>query len=165
MGLFAVEAAAADATRRLREVGFTRADYEVLSGTPFPPGAFGEAHPRERLWVFPLMGAICGFAVGLLITAGTQLAYPLVTHGKPILSIPPMVNIMYEGTLLGAIILTVIGIIFESRLPDLNAVPYDPRISEGYVGVVVTRPEGRAAAAEQVFRETGAADIIRAGGG
>ena len=45
--------------------------------------------------MFPLVGALVGFAIGLLWTAGTQISYPLVTGGKPLLSIPPMTVIMY----------------------------------------------------------------------
>jgi hypothetical protein len=98
--------------------------------------------------------------VGLLLTIGTQVSYPLVTGGKPILSIPPMINVLYEGTMLGAVLFTVFGIIFESRLPDFGAAPYDPRISEGYLGVLVSRAEGRLGAAERALRDAGAVDII-----
>ena len=62
-----------------------------------------------------LAGAACGIMLGLLVAVGSQLAYPLVTGGKPILSVPPMVIIMYEGTILGAmlgaIIFPVVGVI------------------------------------------------------
>ena len=107
------------------------------------------------------MGAACGFIVGLLVTAGSQLAYPLVTGGKPILSVPPMAIIMYEGTMLGAIIFAVIGIIIESRLPRIFMGAYDTRITEGYIGVTVTADESRMEEAEKVLRESGAEDIKR----
>ena len=68
---------------------------------------------RIVLWV--LAGAVCVLFSGLLVTAVSQLAYPLVTGGKPVLSIPPMAIIMYEGTMLGAIIFAVMGIIIELR--------------------------------------------------
>ena len=98
--------------------------------------------------------------MALLVTIGTQLVYPIVTGGKPIIAIPPMINVMYEGTMLGAIMFTVVGIVFESRLPDLAALPYDPRISEGFLGLLVTRTDGRGAAAEQALRGAGAVDIV-----
>ncbi len=68
---------------------------------------------------------------------------------------------MYEGTMLGAIIFTVIGIIFESRLPRLFMGAYDTRITEGYIGVTVTAEADRMEQAERVLREAGAEDITR----
>ena len=161
IGLFAEPDPAADAMDALSEAGFTQAEYEVLTGTPYPEGTFGEAEPVHHLFRYPLLGAACGFIIGLLLTTATQLSYPLVTGGKPILSIPPMVIVMYEGTMLGAIIMTVFGIVFESRLPRLFMGAYDTRVTEGYIGVVVTAQEDRIASAEEVLRQAGAEDIKR----
>ena len=152
---------AADALDALRAAGFAENQYEVLTGTPYPEGTFGEAEPVHKLYRFPLMGAASGFIVGLLLTAGTQIAYPLVTGGKPILSIPPMAIIMYEGTMLGAIIFTVFGIVFESRLPRLLMGAYDNSITEGAVGVAVTVDEERVGEAEKILRRGGADDLKR----
>lgn len=164
LGLYAEPEAAARAVGALKQAGFGPHDIDVLTDTPYPEGAFGEPHVRHRLFVFPLIGAACGFAVGLLLTIGTQIDYPLVTGGKPILSIPPMVNVMYEGTMLGAIIFTVLGILFESRLPWFGPAPYDPRISEGYVGILVAAPDGRLDEAERLLRGAGAADVVHENG-
>jgi hypothetical protein len=163
LGVYAEAEAAARAVGSLRQAGFRGADVEILTDTPYPEGAFGEDHVRHRLYVFPLIGAACGFAVGLLLTIGTQIDYPLVTGGKPILSIPPMVNVMYEGTMLGAIIFTVLGIIFESRLPWFGGAPYDGRISAGYIGVLVASSPDREEVAERALREAGPADVLRPG--
>ena len=83
----------------------------------------------------------------------------MVTGGKPILSIPPMAIITYEGTMLGAIIFTVLGIVFESRLPRTKIGLYDERIMEGYVGVLVTAEEDRIPVAQNVLKEAGAESI------
>ena len=160
LGLFARPEEVATALDRLRAAGFGAHDVEILSDTPYPEGAFGEAPVRHRLYVFPFVGAGCGFAIGLLLTIATQLSFPLVTGGKPILSIPPMINVLYEGTMLGAIIFTFLGVLFESRLPDFRPTPYDPRISEGYLGVVVRRTAGNAAEARAALRAAGAFDLL-----
>ncbi len=161
VGLFTEPDPAADAMDALKEAGFTQAEYEVLTGTPYPEGTFGEAEPVHKLYRFPLLGAACGFIIGLLLTVGTQISYPVVTGGKPILSVPPMAIVMYEGTMLGAIIMTVFGIIFESRLPRMFMGAYDDRITEGYIGVVVTTQKDRIANAEEVLKGAGAEDIKR----
>ena len=121
----------------LRAAGFIAPNVEVLSGTPYPSGTFGEPQRPHYLFTFAFAGALAGFIVGLLVTVGTQISYPMVTGGMPILSLPPMFNVLYEATLLGAIIFTVLGTLFESRLPNFAEVPYDVRITQGYLGVLV----------------------------
>jgi hypothetical protein len=160
LGLFREPEQVAQAMDALRAAGFASRDLKILTDTPYPDGAFGEEPEKHRLYVFPFIGAACGLSMGLLLTIGTQLAYPIVTGGKPLLSVPPMINIMYEGTMLGAIMFTVAGIVFESRLPYLTGTPYDERISEGYLGLLITRTEGRLPDAERVLREAGAVDVV-----
>ena len=160
LGLFREADDAARAVARLRAAGFDGRDIEVISDAPYPEGAFGEAPTEHRLYVFTAAGALAGLAVGLLLTIGTQLSYPLVTGGKPILAIPPMLTIIFEGTMLGAILFTVAGVVYESRLPRLGRGLYDPRIAEGQLGVLVTGLGNRAEIAGRVLREVGAHDTI-----
>ena len=162
LGLFKSAEVAAEATDRLHEAGFTAESYEVLTGCPYPDGAFGERMAKHRLYAFPFIGAACGLAVAILVTAGGQIAYPVVTGGKPILAIPPMAIISYEGTMLGAILFTILGVLFESRLPRPFMGVYDTRITEGYIGIALNCPEERVAAAELVFRQAGADDVKKA---
>ena len=160
LGLFGDATLAAAGGEALERAGFAPGEWDVLSGAPYPAGAFGEHPSPHRLYVFPFVGAACGFAVAVLLTVGTQLANPLVTGGKPILSLPPMVHVIYEGTMLGAILFTVFGIIFESRLPRRHLGVYDPRVTAGYIGLLVAGPEDRLGLAEQTLRQAGAADIV-----
>ena len=164
LGLFDNADTAADATDGLMEVGVNQEDFDVLTGSPYPEGAFGEKTPVHHIYVFPLIGALMGLSVAFLLTSGTQIAYPIVTGGKPILSFPAMTIISYEGTLLGAVIFTILGIIFESRLPRAKLDPYDPRITEGYIGLLVTCPEERLDAVDQALRRGKAVDVIHEGG-
>ena len=157
LGVFKQVDEAVEAADKLKENGLD--EFEVLSGTPYPEGAFGEKVANHRLYVWPLVGAMLGFSIAVLVTAGTQLAYPLVTGGKPILALPAMFIIAYEGTMLGAIISTIIGVVFESRLPKAKLDLYDPRITEGYIGLVVVAPDGQAEQVDALFKEANAADV------
>jgi hypothetical protein len=159
LGLFQDPEQAASAMTELKGNGFPVEDLDVYSGCPFPEGSFGEQEPTHRLYMFPLVGAMIGFAIGILWTAGTQISYPLVTGGKPLLSIPPMTIIMYENTMLGAIIFTVLGVLFESRLPKRDLGLYDERITEGYVGILVNCPEARVREAETLLTSAGAEEV------
>ena len=160
LGLFDNANTAADATDVLLEAGCAQEDFDVLTGSPYPEGAFGEKDPVHHVYVFPLIGALMGLSVAFLLTSGTQIAYPMVTGGKPILAFPAMVIIGYEGTLLGAVIFTILGIIFESRLPRPKLDPYDARITDGYIGLLVTCPEEKLEDMEQALRRGSAVDII-----
>ena len=163
LGLFQQPDPAADAMDGLKEAGFELGTFDVLTGTPYPEGAFGEHVPQHRLFRFPAFGAIIGFTLSIFLTAATQLAYPMVTGGKPILSIFAMLIIMYEMTMLAGVIATVIGIIFESRLPNLKPGVYDTRITEGWIGVVITfDDESKVAEAENVLNKAGALEIKHA---
>jgi hypothetical protein len=95
------------------------------------------------------------------MTSMTQMAYPLVQGGKPILSLPPMAVVTYESTMLGAIIFTVLGIIFESRLPKTKLGLYDTRITEGYIGVLVNAEEDQLPRVSGILTQAGAVDVVR----
>jgi hypothetical protein len=159
LGLFSEPDAAANAMDGLHAAGFELGTFDVLTGTPYPEGAFGEHVPQHRLFRFPAFGAIIGFTTALLFTAATQLAYPVVSGGKPVFSLFAMLVIVYEITMLSAVIATVVGIIFESRLPNLNPGAYDPRITEGWIGVVVSASPDKAQTAEGVLKRAGAAEV------
>ena len=160
LGLFQQPELAADAMDGLKEAGFELGTFDVLTGTPYPEGAFGEYVPQHRLFRFPAFGAIIGLTLSIFLTAVTQLAYPMVTGGKPILSVFAMLIIMYEMTMLAGVIATVIGIIFESRLPNLKPGVYDTRITEGWIGVVVTfDDDSKVAEAQDVLNKAGALEI------
>ena len=159
-GLFDNEDSAADATDVLLEAGSTQDDFDVLTGSPYPEGAFGEKDPVHHIYVFPIIGALMGLTMALVLTAGTQVAYPMVTGGKPILAFPAMTIICYEGTLLGAVLFTIICIIFESRLPRLRLDPYDARINEGYIGLLVTTEEEKLDDMERALIRGSALEVV-----
>ena len=163
LGLFQQPEPAADAMDGLKEAGFELGTFDVLTGTPYPEGAFGEHVPQHRLFRYPAFGAIIGFTLAIFLTSVTQLAYPMVTGGKPILSIFAMLIIMYEMTMLAGVIATVVGIVIESRLPNMKPGIYDTRITEGWIGVVVSfDDDSKVTDAERVLNGAGAVEIKHA---
>ena len=73
IALFKDVDSAADALDAVRAGGFERDEYEILTGTPYPEGTFGEEKPHHGLFRYPLVGAVCGFIIGLILTAGLNL--------------------------------------------------------------------------------------------
>ena len=161
LGLFEDPNYAAEAGDALKRANISENDYDFLTDAPYPEGAFGERHESHRLYVFPFVGALIGITAGIILTTMTQLAYPLTQGGKPILSLPPMAIVTYETTMLGAIIFTVLGIIFESRLPKTKLGLYDTRITEGYIGVLVNVEEEQLNEVSGILTQAGAVDVVR----
>ena len=162
LGLYNDPNQAADAMDALKSAGFAQGTFDVLTGTPYPEGAFGEHVPQHRLFRFPAFGAIIGFTLALFLTVTTSIAYPLVTGGKPILSFFAMLVILYEMSMLSAVISTVVGIVIESRLPNVNPGVYDNRITEGLIGVVITTDDDKADTAIDALNGAGAMEIKQA---
>ena len=161
LGLFEDANYAAEAGDALQQAGVEQQDYDFLTDAPYPEGAFGERPEPHRLYVFPLLGALVGLTIGIMLTSMTQMAFPLVQGGKPILSLPPMAVVTYESTMLSAIIFTIIGILFESRLPKLKMGLYDTRITEGYIGVLVMAEEEQLSQVSAILTQAGAVDVVR----
>ena len=72
-----------------------------------------------------------------------------------------MAVVTYESTMLTAIIFTIIGIIFESRLPSFKQGLYDTRITEGYIGVLANVEEEQLGQVSALFTQAGAVDVVR----
>ena len=156
LGLFKDANAAADAGDALRSSGVSDTDIDFLTDAPYPEGAFGEREEKHRLYLFPFIGATLGLTAAILLTSMTQLAYPLVTGGKPILALPAMAVVSYEGTMLGAILLSCLGVVFEYRLPKLKKGLYETKITEGYIGVLASVEDGQLDQTAGILNQSGA---------
>lgn len=131
-----------DAIHELRKKGFR----EITAYAPFPEhhieAALGHEHSPVRVWT--LVGALTGTATGFAFTAWTSMDWPLITGGKPILSIPAYVVIAFELTILFGALATVIGLFIHARIPQLKPnVVYDPEFSSGRFGIYVAAPEAQ----------------------
>jgi hypothetical protein len=103
-----------------------------------------------RVWT--LVGGLTGAATGLAFTTWTSMDWPLVVGGKPIVSIPPYVIIIFELMVLFGALATIIGLFVLSRLPNVKpAIIYDPEFTAGRYGVYVEAPSDRLAEARRIL--------------
>jgi hypothetical protein len=124
------------AISELRRAGFE----ELTAYAPLPEHHIEHAmgYDQSPVRVFTLVGALTGTATGFAFTAWTSMDWPLVTGGKPILSMPAYVVIAFELTILFGALATVIGLFVNSRLPHVaGKVVYDPEFSAGRFGIEV----------------------------
>lgn len=76
--------------------------------------------PHSKLKFFTLAGALTGFLGGFALTIGTVLDWPLITGGKPLISIPAFIVIVFEMTILLGATASFLGFILLSRLPGFK---------------------------------------------
>jgi hypothetical protein len=157
LGVFSEIDAAVEAIGRLRAAGMHR----IVTFSPMPSHDLEHAlhPPPSAVRVFTLVGGLTGAATGFALPTLTSLDWPLVTGGKPIIAIPPMVIIAFELTILFAALSTVAGLFINARLPRARTkVIYDPSFSAGNFGVFVSA-NGNAAKAREIMTDSGARSV------
>jgi hypothetical protein len=69
---------------------------------------------------FTLAGALAGLVAGFAFTIWTVNQWPLITGGKPLISIPPFVVIAFALTILLGATASLTGFLLLARLPSLR---------------------------------------------
>ncbi len=163
LGLFEDIDPAAAALRQLkRDRGEGSQDLMVLSSVPFPEGVLEADASPIRLPIITIGAAVVGILFGILLAAGTAQLYLIRVGGKPISPVPPTAIIAYEMMMLFALSTAFAAALFEMRLPSWRSKVYDPRISEGMIGIAAHCGDSEQAdRAERFCRDAGAADVRR----
>jgi Alternative complex III, ActD subunit len=147
-----------DAISRLREAGHT--DLQVWSPIPAPEIEEAMDIHSSPVGMWTLIGGITGLTTGVLLTIGTSLGYPLVTQGKPIVSLPPFVVFMFELTVLLTGIFGLVALLVHARRPVIHLDKnYRTNFSVDRWGVFVPADAARRGEAEALVRETGAVEV------
>jgi len=158
LGVFAELDATALAIERLREAGLRH----MAVFTPVPRHELEHAlhEPESPVRLFTLVGGLTGAATGFALPIWTSLDWPLITGGKPIISLPAFVIIAFELTILFGALSTVVGLFINARLPRARReVVYDPSFSAGKFGIFVAATDTRIPEAAGIMRESGAEQV------
>ena len=116
--------------------------------------------PQSPVRMFTLVGGLTGTATGFALPIWTSLDWPLITGGKPIISLPAFVIIAFELTILFGALSTVVGLFINARLPRARReVVYDPSFSAGKFGIFVAATDTRIPEAAGIMRESGAEQV------
>ena len=161
LGLFHEATSTADTIDQLRRLGLPDEMITVMSGMPYRPEMLGRPRPQRRLGRIALLGALAGCLLGLFLTVGIFLLYPLEQGGQPIVPVPPSLIILFEATMLGAMVATFVGLLLENRFPIFKSQLYDPRITEGHIGVLAQVGAALANQAESILTANGAHHLHR----
>lgn len=76
----------------------------------------------SELRFFTLFGAVSGFVLCFVFIIFTVLDWPLITGGKPLISIPAFIIVAFECTILIGGIVSFIGFLHLNRLPNIKKI-------------------------------------------
>ncbi len=153
-----------DGTQAARAIDGLR-DCGVDAVTAYGPAPHHDIDRAERASVSPvrlftLVGGLLGCATGFALPIYSVYDWPLITGGKPLISIPPFVVIAFELTILFGAISGMIGFLLLAGLPRFSKPAlHDPRFSNDTFGVLVRCDERRQAEARAALEHAGATEI------
>jgi Protein of unknown function (DUF3341) len=139
-GLYSDPGVAQRAVDNLRKAGVNDTDITVISSEPFEHFEFGHRDAKTAMpWIAAAAG-LFGLVVTYYLLGASQMSWPLRTSGMPIAPLWTNLIIIFEMTMLSAIIATVITLLITAGLPSRGGGMYDPEVSEGYILVGVENP-------------------------
>jgi hypothetical protein len=154
--LYSDPESAQSAVDRLRAAGVPDGEITVISSEPFESHEFGARD--KATWIFSI--ATAGGAVGLTfaywLTSVTEQAWPLPTGAMPIVANWPNLIIMFEMTMLFAVLSTVATLLITANLPRRRPALYDPAVSDGRILVGLANPPSSHATIEHALSLPGA---------
>lgn len=147
-----------DAIEQLRQQGYGA--IETFS----PTGSEELLHAlhlgKSPVRFYTLAGGIIGFLSGLGLTIWTSLSWPLISGGKPIVSIPPYMVIVFELTILFGGLFTLLGWLIHARLPrKFSGTTPDARFSSDKFGVFVACEGRQAGEVQQLLLAAGVEEV------
>lgn len=109
---------------------------------------------------FTFGGGLLGAITGFVLTIATSLHYPLITGGKPLVSIPPFLVIAFELAILFGALGTILGLLLNIRLPHVHLAPgYAAGYSEDQFGLRVECRADQTEAVRTLLQTSGAEEI------
>lgn len=149
---------AALAVDKLRQLGISDEHVNVISGVPITEAMMGRKPHPSHVPMLSLLGALGGLALGIFLSAGAPILYPLEVGGQPLIPGPPSVVVIFEMTMLGMLLNTFLGVFLDSRFPSYSPKEYIPEISDGKIALLIecepAEEEGIQAAMTQIGAES-----------
>lgn len=153
-GLYSDGRSAQQAVNRLRAAGIPDREITVLSSQPMEDYEFGKMDKANWLWWFACLGGLVGLTGGTLFSRYAETSWPIEVGGLPIVAWWPNLIVVFELTMLGAILATVIALVVTAFVPSRGRTLYDPEVTAGRILVGVEEP--REAAVAQLQQVLGA---------
>jgi hypothetical protein len=155
--LYADPATAQRAVNSLRAAGVAERDITVMSGEPIEEYEFSQRDKATWLHWIAGVGGFIGLLVAIWLTSMAERAWPLVTGNMPIVTWWANLIIIFELTMLGGILATVITLLISAKIPSRGPKLYDAEVTDGKILVGVENPpEASVADVERALLASGA---------
>jgi hypothetical protein len=151
---------AAEAIDKLHDMGVTDEKLNVISGIPIAHKMLGRPHPWTNVSRLALGGAVAGFIIGLFLNFGTPYLYSVHVGGQYLTPIPPGLIIVFEMTMLFALLATFLGVFLDSFFPNYRPMEYVPEISDGKIGLFFKIPQDDQQKFTEVMNQMGAESVM-----
>jgi hypothetical protein len=138
-GLYPDGSSAQQAVNRLRAAGLADRQITILSAQPMEDFEFGRIDKANWLWWIACAGGLIGMASAFGLTWLTEMSWPIDVGGLPTYAWWPNLIIIFELTMLGAILATVIGLAITAGFGRRGGL-YDPEVTDGSILVGVEDP-------------------------
>jgi hypothetical protein len=132
--------AAQQAVNRLRAAGLSDPEITILSGRPMEEFEFGQIDRATWMWWIACGGGLVGLSTAAGLAWVTEMRWPMNVGGLPAWSWWPNLIIMFELTMLGAVIATVVTLVVSAGFGRGKDRLYDPAVSDGKILVGVENP-------------------------
>ena len=155
LAVFSDPVAAGRAVRAAHAAG--QRDVRAAMPAPFPEVLEAMEQPRSLIGAVTLLGAVVGMGLGFWLTVGTATALPISVGGKPIVSLPAFLVIIFEVTVLVGGLSNFLGMLVGAFIARRKSrMPRDPRFLRDRIGVFLP---GAAASAHALLRAAGAEEV------
>jgi hypothetical protein len=138
-GLYVDPRVAQQAVDNLRAEGVTDADITVISSEPLEHFEFGHRDARTSMPWSAVGAGLVGMVATYYLLGASQMSWPLKTSGMPIVPLWTNLIIIFEMTMLSAILATVVTLVVTAFIGERGSL-YDPEVSDGYILVGVENP-------------------------
>ena len=139
--LYSTGDAAQRAVNSLRAAGYEDHDITVISGAPMEEYEFSHIGRHSFQWYIACGGALLGFLGSTWLTTFAEKDWPIIVGNMPIVAWYPNLIVIFEMTMLGAIISTVATLIITAGLGRKMPKLYDPEVTNGKILVGIASPK------------------------
>jgi len=134
--------AAQRAVNSLRAAGYADHDITIISAAPMEEYEFSHIGRESYVWYFATGGAVLGCLFAIWLTMFTENDWPISVGNMPIVAWYPNLIVIFELTMLGAILATVVTLIITAGLGRRMPKLYDPEVTNGKILVGVAASDG-----------------------
>jgi hypothetical protein len=138
-GLYSSGRSAQQAVNRLKAAGIAEREIVVMSAQPMEDFEFGRTDSKTWMWWMACAGGLIGAAAAIGLSWLTETSWPIDVGGLPTFAWWPNLIIIFELTMLGAILATVSTLVVSAGLGRRGHF-YDPAVSDGKILVGVANP-------------------------